>query len=69
IISNNLNVVMKFLASVTILVSLPAIVTGYYGMNVSLPFQDWNDAWLLILGVIVLMVGATIWLFFRRHWF
>jgi len=32
IISNNLNVVMKFLASVTILVSLPAIVTGFYGM-------------------------------------
>lgn len=69
IISNNLNVVMKFLASVTILVSLPAIITGYYGMNVSLPFQDWSDAWLLILGVIVLMVGATIWLFFRRRWF
>lgn len=69
IISNNLNVVMKFLASVTILVSLPAIITGYYGMNVSLPFQDWSNAWLLILGVIVLMVGATIWLFFRRRWF
>ncbi len=69
IISNNLNVVMKFLASVTILVSLPAIITGYYGMNVSLPFQNWSNAWLLILGVIVLMVGATIWLFFRRRWF
>lgn len=69
IISNNLNVVMKFLASVTILVSLPAIITGFYGMNVHLPFQNMNEAWLLILGVILLMVGATIWIFFRRRWF
>lgn len=69
IISNNLNVVMKILASVTILVSLPAIITGFYGMNVHLPFQNMNEAWLLILGVILLMVGATIWIFFRRRWF
>lgn len=69
IISNNLNVVMKFLASVTILVSLPTIITGFYGMNVKLPLGQWNDAWLMILGIILLMVGATIWLFSRRKWF
>jgi magnesium transporter len=69
IISNNLNVVMKFLASVTILVSLPTIVTGFYGMNVGLPLQNLESAWLLVLGFILLIVGAAIWLFFRRQWF
>lgn len=69
IISNNLNVVMKFLASVTILVSLPTIITGFYGMNVDLPMRDWGSVWVLILGMILLMVGATIWIFSRRRWF
>ena len=34
VISNNLNVVMKVLASITILLSVPTIVYGFYGMNV-----------------------------------
>ena len=40
IISNNLNTVMKFLASVTIIVNLPAVFASFYGMNVELPFMD-----------------------------
>src|SRR5574340_520919 len=69
IISNNLNVVMKFLASITILVSLPTIITGYYGMNVDLPLGGWQHAWIMILGMILLVVGATILIFSRRRWF
>ena len=33
IISNNLNIVMKILASITIILSVPTIVSGIYGMN------------------------------------
>ncbi len=33
IISNNLNVVMKVLASITLILSIPTIVSGIYGMN------------------------------------
>lgn len=39
VISNNLNIVMKVLASVTILMAIPTIMSGIYGMNVDLPFQ------------------------------
>jgi magnesium transporter len=39
IISNNLNAVMKILAAITIMISLPTIVASFYGMNVDLPFQ------------------------------
>jgi magnesium transporter len=69
IISNNLNVVMKFLASVTILVSLPTIITSFYGMNVALPLDDKWFTWLLILGVSLLMVGITTFIFMRKNWF
>ena len=69
IISNNLNVVMKFLASVTILLSLPTIITSFFGMNVNLPFAGQSFAWQLILGISMLVIGVTIWLFIRRRWF
>ena len=41
IISNNLNVVMKIQASLTLLVSVPTVISGIYGMNIigGLPFD------------------------------
>ncbi len=42
VISNNLNVIMKILTSLTILITIPNIVFGFYGMNVTgLPFSEW----------------------------
>ena len=40
IISNNLNGVMKFLTSITIVLAVPTMVSSFWGMNVNLPFQD-----------------------------
>lgn len=40
VISNNLNIVMKVLASVTILMAIPTIMSGIYGMNIPMPMQD-----------------------------
>ncbi len=34
VISNNLNIVMKFLATVTIVMSIPTMMASFYGMNV-----------------------------------
>ena len=35
IIDNNLNQVMKFLAAITIILELPTMISGLYGMNVN----------------------------------
>jgi magnesium transporter len=40
LISNNLNMVMKVLTSLTIIVALPTLVASIYGMNMALPLQD-----------------------------
>ncbi len=70
IISNNLNVVMKFLASATIMVNLPAIVFGFFGMNVPLPFQNLGGyAYLLVLGISLAIVVLVVFIFVRRDWF
>lgn len=54
VISNNLNIAMKFLTSVTIVLSIPTIIFSFYGMNVSLPFDGHALSWLLIL------IGSTL---------
>ncbi len=56
IISNNLNIVMKVLTSITILMAIPNMVTGYFGMNVNLPFVESGHVPLLIsLGCVLLV--------------
>ncbi|WP_312695158.1 magnesium transporter CorA family protein [Caproiciproducens sp.] len=41
VISNNLNIVMKVLASLTLLISIPTVISGIYGMNVTgIPFTN-----------------------------
>lgn len=60
VISNNLNITMKTLTSLTVLLSIPTIIASLWGMNVSIPFKDSPFGFWLILGVaaIVALVAA-----------
>lgn len=69
IISNNLNVVMKFLASVTILLSIPTIITSYYGMNVILPLANYQHTNLILLAVVFVIVILVSVIFWKKDWF
>jgi magnesium transporter len=69
IISNNLNVVMKFLASVTIVMSIPTIVTSFFGMNVTLPFADHPLAAVFVTAIFLVFSGLVVTIFMRRDWF
>uniref|UniRef100_A0A7C1JLC8 Magnesium transporter CorA family protein n=1 Tax=Ammonifex degensii TaxID=42838 RepID=A0A7C1JLC8_9THEO len=69
LISNNLNMVMKFLTSVTIVLSVPMIITSFYGMNVHLPFQGWAHAYLWILATIAGFSGLVTYILARKRMF
>ncbi len=69
IISNNLNGVMKFLASITILLSLPSLLASFFGMNVHLPFENTPQAFLLIILICVLIGAIAAYIFWKRDWF
>lgn len=69
IISNNLNVVMKFLASITIIMSIPTIITSFYGMNVALPIQNNAFAWLFVIFLSMFIIFIIVAVFVRRRWF
>ena len=56
IISNNLNIVMKFLTSVTILLAIPTMLSSFWGMNVPVPFGHNIYGFFF---VVVLAIAAT----------
>ena len=63
IISNNLNIVLKFLATITIILALPTMVASFFGMNVALPFQNSSYGFLIVLIIsIFLSVVGTLFL-------
>lgn len=67
IISNNLNVVMKVLTSITIIMAIPTMIASFFGMNVQMPFGlDTNNPYAFwgILGIsAVISVAAGIFLY------
>lgn len=62
IISNNLNGVMKFLTSITIILAVPTMISSFWGMNVGLPFQNSK------FGFIVMIILAVVITFFVTLW-
>lgn len=63
IISNNLNSVMKFLTSITIFLAVPTMISGFWGMNVPVPFTDSTLGFWGIIGFsAILTLIVAIWL-------
>jgi magnesium transporter len=66
LISNNLNIVMKLLTSITILMAVPTLIASIYGMNVELPFQRSPHAFVIVMIMSLLFSGIFLW-FFSKH--
>jgi len=69
IISNNVNSVMKLLTALTIVVSMPTIVSSFFGMNVNIPGGNHPLAYLGILVLTLFLTIGVVYIFYRRDWF
>lgn len=69
IISNNLNIVMKFLTSITIILALPTMVASFYGMNVDIPFQHIRHPYVIPLSISVFFASLTAFIFWKKKYF
>ncbi len=69
IISNNLNAVMKRLTSITIILSLPALVTSIYGMNVPIPGQNLPHSFYVPVIISILLSIVISAYFMKKKWF
>jgi len=65
VIGNNLNRIMKTLTVVTILLMIPTVIAGYYGMNVPNGMEAWP--WGFPLALVISAVLMALCYFFIRH--
>lgn len=64
-VSNNLNLVMKFLTSITILISIPTLVSSILGMNVTFPFAT-NVFGFWVVAAISVIATILTWVYLKK---
>ena len=69
IISNNQNLVMKFLAAMTIILAIPTVISSFFGMNVPVPMTDNPYAFFYIMMLAMVIASASAYVLWRRDMF
>lgn len=69
IISNNVNIVMKFLTSVTIILAIPTMVSSFFGMNVPVPFANTPFGFALVILIAIFISSISIIYLYKRKMF
>lgn len=69
IISNNLNIVMKVLTSLTVVLAVPTIFASLWGMNVNVPFADTSYGFWIVLGISVVASVFSFILLWKKKMF
>lgn len=69
VISNNLNIIMKKLTSISIILMIPTLVASLYGMNVPNVLQDKSYGFLVIVCISLILSLAGVLMFRKRNLF
>src|SRR5680860_342309 len=69
IINNNLNMVMKVLTSITIVMSVPTIIGGFFGMNVIMPFGNFRFGFLIVILITGAITGVVTYILVKKNMF
>jgi len=59
---------MKFLAAITIIISLPMLIASLYGMNVPLPGESQTGAFGYVIAISLILAIMVIAIFRRMDW-
>jgi len=65
IIQNNQNIIFKIMTALTIILSLPTVISSFFGMNVGLPMEN-NPSSFTYLTIFSLGVMLIVAMFFKR---
>ncbi|TDT62425.1 magnesium transporter CorA family protein [Fonticella tunisiensis] len=70
IISNNLNIVMKFLASITIVMSIPTMIASFFGMNIdAMPLSKNPYGFPIIIGITGIISAVVAYILAKKNMF
>lgn len=67
ILDNQMNNTMKVLTIYTIVLSVPTIISGFYGMNMQLPIADKKWSWVFSIIITIAMIIFVLWDLHRRN--
>ncbi len=68
VISNNLNIVLKLLTSITIIMMIPNIITSFFGMNIGLPLQNHPQAFIFVITSSFVFAIILVLFFIKKKW-
>jgi magnesium transporter len=68
IVSNNLNIIMKVLTSITIILTIPTVIGGLWGMNVPVPLAGKYWAFWGIIAVTALICGVSAFILHKKDY-
>ncbi len=66
-LNNSLAGVMKFLTSITLIISIPTMLASFYGMNVNLPGSDFEYTYVILFASMIALCGVSIWILRRKN--
>jgi magnesium transporter len=66
--TNNLNKTIKLLTALTIIFSIPTMISSLYGMNVNLPFVEFKHMFGVLFSLIVLFSIVCVYFFRKKGW-
>jgi len=69
IINNNVNQIMKFLAAITIVLSIPTMVASFWGMNVEVPASAMTYGFGIVIAFSLLITLIVIFYFKKKGMF
>ncbi len=69
IISNNQNMIMKFLAAMTVLIAVPTVIAGFFGMNVPVPLSEDDYGFVAVILFAFLCSGIAAYFFWKKRMF
>ena len=69
LISNNLNITMKMLTSLTVLLSVPTIIASLWGMNVGVPFAGSPAGFWIVMGLAAVCMVLSMVIMVRKKMF
>ena len=65
IITNSLNQVIKMLTAITIILTIPTMISSLFGMNVPIPFADHPLSFVAII-IVTVLAGILVWTIFNK---
>ena len=68
IISNNLNIAMKTLTSLTLIFNIPILIASIYGMNVDLPYGHFPYTFTFIMAFSLIMSLIAVFIFAKKRY-